>query len=385
MLDAASTDDELPPPDAAAARCARDPDRRHSLRAGGDRPRAPGPLGQRRSRPSHGHRGSGSKRLFHSQAMSNCPMSTARPASARRGQGLAGHLPRAPGGASRGGCFPLPRYRLDLHHPSHRPEGHRSLDASFGADRRCRCRPERRSCGRRLLTMLGLPLAFTIPAVLAALAVLPALYWLLRVTPPRPRQIPFPPLRLILDVKPREEKPARTPPWLLILRLAIAALVILAMAGPIWNPPQAMPGGKGPLLVLIDDGLLGRPELGHPGRCGRGTADRGRSQRAHGRHRDLVGRCARDPHVDGRPGAGPAACRQAGSGAARPVRGPAGGGELHGGACRCRHSLDRRRAGERGRPRIRRGAGAAGRITPAGRPRRGGDADRHHPCRQQAG
>ena len=78
--------------------------------------------------------------------------------------------------------------------------------------------------------MLGLPLAFTVPAVLGALALLPALYFLLRVTPPRPRQLPFPPLRLILDLRPREEKPARTPPWLLLLRLAIAAAVILAWA-----------------------------------------------------------------------------------------------------------------------------------------------------------
>ena len=107
--------------------------------------------------------------------------------------------------------------------------------------------------------MLGLPLAFTIPVALGTLALLPVLYWLLRVTPPRPRQIPFPPLRLILNLEPREEKPARTPPWLLLLRLAVAALIILAMAGPIWNPPPAAPGGTGPLLVLLDDGFAAAP------------------------------------------------------------------------------------------------------------------------------
>ncbi|MBV9222074.1 MAG: BatA domain-containing protein, partial [Methylobacteriaceae bacterium] len=41
--------------------------------------------------------------------------------------------------------------------------------------------------------MLGLPLAFTAPLALAALAILPVLYYLLRVTPPRPREVPFPP------------------------------------------------------------------------------------------------------------------------------------------------------------------------------------------------
>ena len=37
--------------------------------------------------------------------------------------------------------------------------------------------------------MFGLPLAFAAPMVLTALALLPALYLLLRITPPRPRQV----------------------------------------------------------------------------------------------------------------------------------------------------------------------------------------------------
>ncbi|MFZ0730350.1 MAG: BatA domain-containing protein, partial [Methylovirgula sp.] len=100
--------------------------------------------------------------------------------------------------------------------------------------------------------MFGLPLAFTIPAVLVALAGLPVLYYLLRVTPPRPRRVPFPPLRLILDLRPRDETPAHTPWWLLVLRLAIAAAIILAMAGPIFNPLQG--GESRPLLLVMDDG-----------------------------------------------------------------------------------------------------------------------------------
>jgi hypothetical protein len=102
--------------------------------------------------------------------------------------------------------------------------------------------------------MLGLPLAFTAPLVLGALALLPVLYYLLRLTPPRPREIAFPPLKLILDLQPKEETPARTPWWLLLLRLLLAALVIMAMAGPLWNPPPQGEGGRGPLLVVLDDG-----------------------------------------------------------------------------------------------------------------------------------
>jgi hypothetical protein len=102
--------------------------------------------------------------------------------------------------------------------------------------------------------MGALPLAFSSPFVLLALASLPALWLLLRITPPRPRQIDFPPLKLILDLLPREETPARTPWWLLALRLAIAGLVILAMAGPVWNERQEGAGGTGPVLVLMDSG-----------------------------------------------------------------------------------------------------------------------------------
>jgi hypothetical protein len=108
--------------------------------------------------------------------------------------------------------------------------------------------------------MLGLPLAFSAPLVLAALAALPALWYLLRITPPRPRQIAFPPLKLILDLKPKEETPARTPWWLLALRLALASLIICAMAGPIWNPLPAEQGARGPLLIVLDDGWPAAPQ-----------------------------------------------------------------------------------------------------------------------------
>ncbi|RYC33363.1 DUF4159 domain-containing protein [Lichenibacterium minor] len=131
--------------------------------------------------------------------------------------------------------------------------------------------------------MLGLPLAFTVPAVLGALALLPALWFLLRVTPPRPRRQSFPPLRLIADQRPKDETPARTPPWLLALRLAVAAAIVLAMAGPIWNPPPPGLGGAGPLVLLVDDGFAAAPDwdlrvaaagerLGEAGRAGRPAA-----------------------------------------------------------------------------------------------------------------
>ena len=61
-------------------------------------------------------------------------------------------------------------------------------------------------------------LAFAAPWLLAALAALPVIWWLLRVTPPAPRRIAFPAIRLLLGLTPREETPARTPWWLILLR-----------------------------------------------------------------------------------------------------------------------------------------------------------------------
>src|SRR5208283_2964730 len=72
--------------------------------------------------------------------------------------------------------------------------------------------------------MFGLPLAFAAPAVLAALVGLVALFFLLRVTPPSPRQALFPPLRLLIGLNPTETTPARTPWPILALRLAIDAM-----------------------------------------------------------------------------------------------------------------------------------------------------------------
>lgn len=102
--------------------------------------------------------------------------------------------------------------------------------------------------------MMGLPLSFASPLLLTALLALPALWFLLRVVPPRPKELNFPPTRLLFEIKPKEETPARTPWWLTLLRLLLAALVILAAAGPIWNPPASAPSSSGPLVLVIDQG-----------------------------------------------------------------------------------------------------------------------------------
>lgn len=102
--------------------------------------------------------------------------------------------------------------------------------------------------------MSAFPLAFAQPLLLLGLVSLPVLWWLLRVMPPRPQRIAFPPTRLLFDITPKEETPSRSPWWLTLLRLLAAALIIFAAAGPIWNPSTGAASSKAPLVLLIDDG-----------------------------------------------------------------------------------------------------------------------------------
>ena len=100
--------------------------------------------------------------------------------------------------------------------------------------------------------MLG-SLTFLTPWALAGLAALPVIWWLLRFTPPKPQHVRFPPLRLLLDLVPREEQPDKTPWWLLLLRLMLAALLILAVAHPLLSPRDAGRLAGNTLLIVVDD------------------------------------------------------------------------------------------------------------------------------------
>jgi hypothetical protein len=98
------------------------------------------------------------------------------------------------------------------------------------------------------------PLAFLQPWILVGLAALPAIWWLLRLTPPSPQHVVFPPTRLLKDLKPTEETPAHSPWWLTALRMLLAALIIFALARPVLNPDRQSFAGTGPLLLVVDNG-----------------------------------------------------------------------------------------------------------------------------------
>ena len=98
-------------------------------------------------------------------------------------------------------------------------------------------------------------LSFLSPWLLAGLVALPIIYWLLRAVPPRPRQIEFPPTRILADLENRKKTPDKTPWWLLLIRLMAAALVILALANPVLNADrEGALNGRGPVVIVVDNG-----------------------------------------------------------------------------------------------------------------------------------
>ena len=102
------------------------------------------------------------------------------------------------------------------------------------------------------MNLLG-ALTFATPLALAALLLLPVIWWLLRFTPPRPETVRFPAIRLLLGLKNREEKPDKTPWWLLLLRLALAALVIIGVSQPLYAPGRIGTLTNTPVLLVVDD------------------------------------------------------------------------------------------------------------------------------------
>ena len=198
--------------------------------------------------------------------------------------------------------------RLAVLDPHHQPFRRRTAAVpAFGHDgsQGRRARLNRQGGAQRMIA--GLPLTFAQPLLLLGLLSLPVLWWLLRVMPPRPRRIEFPPTRLLFDIRPKEETPSRTPWWLTLLRLAAAAL--------------RHPRRRRPDLESADRGrrqqrAVGDParrrlecgrKLGHAGQ-GRGRTDRQRRQRPPRRRAGSAFRDRARHHADaGRHRAGRAA------------------------------------------------------------------------------
>lgn len=107
--------------------------------------------------------------------------------------------------------------------------------------------------------LFSLPIGFSHPWLLLGLALLPALWWLMRVVPPAPVRRIFPATALLAELDDEDSPAARSPWWLLLLRTLLAAALILAAAGPVLHPrPPA--AATDPLLIVLDDGWAAAPD-----------------------------------------------------------------------------------------------------------------------------
>jgi hypothetical protein len=103
------------------------------------------------------------------------------------------------------------------------------------------------------------PILFAAPGALWALLALPALWWLMRATPPQPQRTAFPPARLLEGVSTDDQTRERAPLWLILFRALAAALLILAFARPSLAPAAAANAETGRTLIVIDDGWPSAP------------------------------------------------------------------------------------------------------------------------------
>ncbi|MEZ0260964.1 MAG: DUF4159 domain-containing protein [Alphaproteobacteria bacterium] len=97
-------------------------------------------------------------------------------------------------------------------------------------------------------------LTFLSPLLLAAVAAIPVIWWLLRVMPPRPRNVKFPGFFLLQGLSTDVKTASHTPWWLLLLRSIIVLFFILALADPVMKLSAGLPGKDGTVLVAIDNG-----------------------------------------------------------------------------------------------------------------------------------
>lgn len=91
------------------------------------------------------------------------------------------------------------------------------------------------------------------PYLLLFLLILPGVWWLVRAIPPQPREQRFPSLILLRQLTTTRQNAAHTPLWLLLLRLAALALLILAFSRPLYIPPRSSHVPHN-LMLILDNG-----------------------------------------------------------------------------------------------------------------------------------
>jgi hypothetical protein len=126
------------------------------------------------------------------------------------------------------------------------------------------------------VTALG-PFLLGAPWALAALVALPLIWWVLRATPPAPKNVELPSLRLLDGAVPVEETPSRTPWWVWVIRTLAVLAAILGLSQPVYAP-GARSGEtpeQGPVLIVIDNGWPAAPRWNELTNAASATLDAG--------------------------------------------------------------------------------------------------------------
>ena len=125
------------------------------------------------------------------------------------------------------------------------------------------------------MTAIG-PFLLGAPLALFALLALPLIWWVLRATPPAPKEAELPSLRLLEGAEPEEETPARTPWWVWLIRTLAVIAAIVGLSQPVWAPgARNTVEGAGPLLIVIDNGWASAPRWGELTNAASATLDAG--------------------------------------------------------------------------------------------------------------
>lgn len=96
-------------------------------------------------------------------------------------------------------------------------------------------------------------LSFLNPVILAGLAALPLLWFLLRAVPPSPKKVKLPSAFFLKDLIPDQKTVQKTPWWLLLLRSLIIACLIFGLSGPLLNQSKDL-NIRDDIHLVIDNG-----------------------------------------------------------------------------------------------------------------------------------
>ncbi|GAB3118086.1 DUF4159 domain-containing protein [Novispirillum itersonii] len=102
-------------------------------------------------------------------------------------------------------------------------------------------------------------LALLAPEALFGLLALPLLWVLLRLMPPPPKTVTFPPLRLLAGLTAPRPVAERTPLWILLLRTLIVVCGLLGLSHPVLTDRSPGQGTDSPLLLIVDSGWSAAP------------------------------------------------------------------------------------------------------------------------------